>query len=86
MDDISELVRTAANAEEVWEERRFRVYVDGGPSLIVVVSDQGPGANPNLRYSASAQFADSASSPARGGNPDSTIHGALSNVHWSEFS
>lgn len=85
MDDITELVKVAAKAEEVWEERRFRVYRDGGPALVVTISDQGPGAKPSLRYSASAQVADSATPIVRSGNPDSTIEGALSNVHWWDF-
>ena len=85
MDDIAELVKAAAGAEEVWEERRFRVYRAGGSPLIVTLSDQGPGVNPSVRYAASAQEADSDGSTVKNGNPDSTIEGALSNVHWWSF-
>jgi hypothetical protein len=85
MTDYPALVKEAADAEEVWEERRFQVYRSGRAPLIVTLSDQGP-SSPNDRYMASAETdGEHGEKIISTGNAAPTVEVALSNVHWWEF-
>ncbi len=86
MDNYLSLVKKAANADEVWEERRFQVYRTGNSPLTVTVSDQGPDVPEHVRYIARAESGDEhGGKRASTGNAAPTVEDALENVHWSEL-
>jgi hypothetical protein len=85
MDNYLALVKNAANADEAWEERRFQVYRSGGAPLVITLFDQGPNLS-GSRFSARAESNDGHGARiVSNGNPDSTVEGALSNIHWWDF-
>ncbi|MCK8468267.1 hypothetical protein M0722_13790 [Microbacterium sp. KSW4-16] len=89
-DEVIEFLNSRSHASEAARVATYRVYL-GSREVSVEVHDAGEGAGQN-RYSALAYLSDIAEADRHNatngfslGNPDSTLRGALDNVHWWEI-
>lgn len=88
--EVIEFLNSRSKATEAARVSSYRVYL-GSREISVEVYDAGAGAGQN-RYSALAYLSDIAEPDRHNatngfslGNPDSTVRGALDNVHWWEI-
>lgn len=88
--EVIEFLNRCSNATEAARVSTYRVYL-GSREVSVEVFDAGDSAGAN-RYSALAYLSDIAEADrhigtngVNMGNPDSTLRGALDNVHWWEI-
>lgn len=84
-DDVSSLIQRIADADEVWEERRFTIYRSGeSRPLTLTLSDQGEYAG-SLRYQVRVEGVGPSDSVRATGNPAGTVEDALFAVHWDQL-
>lgn len=90
MHEVMDYLKSKPGVNETYEVRIFDVWMDG-EQIRVELYDGGEGEG-SLRFSATARSmqvaVDEATTNTRGftiGNPDSTVRGALMNLHWNIF-
>lgn len=84
-DNIRSLIEKAADADEIWEERRFTIYRNGeSRPLTLTLSDQGEYAGSH-RYLVRVEGAAPGDTASATGNPQGTIEDALFAVHWDQL-
>ncbi|VXB97810.1 conserved hypothetical protein [Curtobacterium sp. 8I-2] len=83
--EVRSLIERIADADEVWEERRFTIYRNGeSRPLTLTISDQGEYAG-SFRYSVLVEGVGPTDSVRATGNPAATVEDALHAVHWDQL-